>query len=84
MLTKRNLKSCRQYSDVFIHKDQTVQQRIERKNFQVIVDVLKSVDPHIDMKGATVIPKRSYDYQNTKRSDKTQNTRSENGHNSAK
>ena len=81
MSTKRNLKSSRQYSDVFIHKDQTVQQRIERKNFQVIVDVLKSVDPHIDMKGDEVVAKRYYDYQNTKRNDKTQNTRSENGHN---
>jgi hypothetical protein len=81
MSTKRNLKSSRQYSDVFIHKDQTVQQRIERKNFQVSVDVLKSVNPHIDMKGTEVIAKRSYDYQNPKRNDKTQNTRSENGHN---
>ena len=81
MSTKRNLKSSRQYSDIFIHKDQTVQQRIERKNFQVIVDVLKSVDPYIDMKGAEVIAKRYYDYQNPKRNDKTQNTRSENGHN---
>lgn len=81
MSTKRNLKSSLQYSDVFIHKDQTVQQRIERKNFQVIVDVLKSVNPHIDMKGTEVTAKRSYDYQNPKRNDKTQNTRSKNGHN---
>ncbi|CAG2197836.1 unnamed protein product [Mytilus edulis] len=58
MSAKYKLKSSRQYSDVFIHRDQTVQQRIERKNFQTIVDVLKSVDPHINMKGAEVIASR--------------------------
>ncbi|CAG2218028.1 unnamed protein product [Mytilus edulis] len=65
MSAKYKLKSSRQYSDVFIHRDQTVQQRIERKNFQTIVDVLKSVDPHINMKGAEVIASR---YVNSRRS----------------
>ncbi|CAC5406747.1 unnamed protein product [Mytilus coruscus] len=53
MSAKYKLKSSRQYSDIFIHRDQSVQQCIECKNFQTIVNVLKSVDPH--MKGAEVI-----------------------------
>ena len=65
MSAKYKLKSSRQYSDVFIHRDQTVQQRIECKNFQTIVDVLKSVDPNINMKGAEVIASR---YVNSRRS----------------
>ncbi|VDI17339.1 Hypothetical predicted protein [Mytilus galloprovincialis] len=70
MSAKYKLKSSRQYSDVFIHRDQTVQQRIERKNFQTIVDVLKSVDPHINMKGAEVIASR---FVNSKRSSENRN-----------
>ena len=65
MSTKQKLKSSRQYNNVFIHRDQTVEQRIERKNFQTIVDVLKSVDPNINMRGAEIIAKRFVNYQNS-------------------
>ena len=63
MSAKQKLKNSRQYSNVFIHKDQTVQQRIERKNLKTIVDVLKSVNPGIDMRGAEIIAHRYINYQ---------------------
>ncbi|CAG2246642.1 unnamed protein product [Mytilus edulis] len=67
MSSKCNLKFSRQYSDVYIHKDQSVQQRIERKNFQTIVDVLKSFDSEIDMRGAEIIAKRYVNHQQSRR-----------------
>ena len=75
MSSKRNLKSSRQYSNVYIHRDQTLQQRIEKKNFQTIVGVLKSVDPNIDMKGAEIIAKRYVSYQDISRYQGSTSTR---------
>lgn len=63
MAAKQKLKESRQYSNVYIQKDLTLQQRMERKNFKTIVDVLKSVNPNIDMKGAEIVAHRYVNHQ---------------------
>ena len=52
---KKKLKSSRQYSDVFIHPDLTLQQRIESENMRILVSTLKSVNPDIRVRGSRIV-----------------------------
>ncbi|KAH3861941.1 hypothetical protein DPMN_024895 [Dreissena polymorpha] len=52
---KNQLKRSEQYSNVFKHKDQSVEERTLNKNLKTIVNVLKEKGCDISLKGTRVI-----------------------------
>ncbi|CAG2243151.1 unnamed protein product [Mytilus edulis] len=52
---KNKLKVSRQYSNIYIHPDMTLQQRIESENMIVLAKTLKSVNPDLRVRGSRLV-----------------------------
>ncbi|VDI69043.1 Hypothetical predicted protein [Mytilus galloprovincialis] len=52
---KNKLKVSRQYSNIYIHPDMTLQQRIESENMRVLAKTLKSVNPDLRVRGSRLV-----------------------------
>jgi len=52
---KKKLQFSRQYSDVFINPDMSLQQRIESENIRILVKALHSVNPDLSVRGSRII-----------------------------
>lgn len=66
---KNKLKVSRQYSNIYIHPDMTLQQRIESENMRVLAKTLKSVNPDLRVRGSRLVDESA-------RSDSQSNARS--------
>ena len=59
MVNKKNLKSSRQYSNVYIEHDQPKSERLIASNFRAILTAIRRRDTYIRMHGAKVIVQNS-------------------------
>ena len=55
MKKKSNLKESRQYKDVYIHHDQSYEQRIMANNFKAVLGALKDRDASLSLRGTRVV-----------------------------
>ena len=55
MLAKKNLKSHAQYRKVFIHHDQSREERVMATNLRMLVNAYKAGDKNINVKGSRIV-----------------------------
>ena len=52
---KKRLPFSRQYSDIFINPDMSLQQRMESENMRILVKALHSVNPDLSVRGSMIV-----------------------------
>ena len=55
VFAKMKLQFSRQYSDVFINPDMSLQQRMESENMRILVKALHSVNPDLSVRGSIIV-----------------------------
>lgn len=62
---KNNLKNCSQYGDVFISKDQSLEERTTNRNMNLIVKALREKGSDLSIRGNRIV--HGYPYQSDRR-----------------
>ena len=64
MTAKSNLKDSRQYRDVYLHQDQSREQRLMTSNFKAVLDALNRNDRDLSLHGTRVVRRNQQERQN--------------------
>ena len=75
MSEKANLKDSRQYRVVFIHHDQSREQRLMTSNFKAVLDALNRNDKDLSLHGTRIVRRTQEEGQNRQAPERGQSPR---------